>query len=59
MSQVDVLLEHVLGEVLLVAGYTRPRFSNCSDEERGNAVISVAPQCSDLKVKFLLVLQKV
>lgn len=39
MSEVDVLLEHVLGEVLLITGYTRPRFSNCGDEERGNKVI--------------------
>lgn len=56
MSEVDVLLEHVLCEVLLIAGYTGPRFSNCSDEERGNTVISAAPQYSDFKIKFPFVL---
>lgn len=30
VSQVDVLLQHVLGQVLLIARHTRPRFTHCS-----------------------------
>lgn len=32
MSQVDVLLQHVLGQVLLITCYTRPRLPHCGEK---------------------------
>lgn len=36
VCEVDVLLQHVLGQVLLVACGTRPRLTHCREGERGS-----------------------
>lgn len=34
VRQVDVLLQHILGQVFLVTGGTRPRLAHCNDSKR-------------------------